>query len=130
MTISKPIKYSSLRYQQWPVTQAETTTSTPEENFDQQPTLLDIEPITNKYQESILNYYVPTKPLSINSYSVIDNVISNFYIDKISSIYHKSHETLQQLITKERIDSQSKIKTLPSEQLNQVLKFGQPILVN
>lgn len=129
MTISKPIKYSSLRYQQWPV-QAETTTSTPEENFDHQPTLLDIEPITNKYQESILNYYVPTKPLSINSYSVIDNVISNFYIDKISSIYHKSHETLQQLITKERIDSQSKIKTLPSEQLNQVLKFGQPILVN
>lgn len=123
LTISKPIKYSSLRYQQWPVTQAETTTSTPEENFDHQPTLLDIEPITNKYQESILNYYVPTKPLSINSYSVIDNVISNFYIDKISSIYHKSHETLQQLITKERIDSQSKIKTLPSEQLNQVLKI-------
>ena len=70
---------------------------------------------------------MPTKPLSINSYSVIDNVISNFYIDKISSIYHKSHETLQQLITKERIDSQSKIKTLPSEQLNQVLKICQPI---
>lgn len=122
LSISKPIKYSSLGYQQWQ-TQEETTTADFDKQQQQQQTLFDIEPITNKYQESILNYYVPTKPLSINSYSVLDNVISNFYIDKISSIYHKSHETLQQLVTKERIDSQSKIQTLPSEHLNQVLKI-------
>ncbi|RCK62306.1 Sentrin-specific protease 2 [Candida viswanathii] len=107
LSIAKPINYSPVA-----IDPIEYTT------FDDAPNLLDLPP--TPYQQSILDYYLPTKPISINSYSLIGNVISNFYMDRVSSVYQQSHDKLQELITKKRIDSTSLIRPLSPGQLSQV----------
>lgn len=74
------------------------------------------------YQQSILNYYVPSKPVSMTSYSIIDNFISNYYIDKISSIYTKGHDKIQEMITQKRLEAISTLKPLTDDQLAHVHK--------
>ncbi|KAL6454545.1 Senp1 Sentrin-specific protease 1 [Candida maltosa Xu316] len=85
-----------------------------------QPGLLDF---PTEYQQSILDYYIPTKPMSIHSYSLLDNVISNFYIDTISSFYEKSQNKLQDLITKKRTEAISIVKPLSPNQLTKVTEI-------
>ncbi|EGW34305.1 uncharacterized protein SPAPADRAFT_148983 [Spathaspora passalidarum NRRL Y-27907] len=72
------------------------------------------------YRKSILNYYVPSKPISMTSYSIVDNFISNFYIDRISSIYQSAQDKLQDVITAKRLDFLSAVKPLTSDQLTHV----------
>ncbi|EER35998.1 conserved hypothetical protein [Candida tropicalis MYA-3404] len=109
LSIAKPIKYSYV-----PTESSQYIGEVDEDS----PSLLDTP--TTPYQQSILDYYVPTKPMSIHSYSLVDNFISNLYIDKISSVYQQSHDKLQELITKKRLESVSLIKPLAADQLSQV----------
>lgn len=96
------------------IIQQATSTVTP--NHDH---FFDIKPKTN-YQQSILNFYTPPKPISITSYSIIDDLITNFKIDRISETYKKAQFKTQELITAKRLAAKAKIKPLDDSQLAKV----------
>ncbi|CCG20591.1 Ulp2 SUMO deconjugation enzyme [Candida orthopsilosis Co 90-125] len=79
----------------------------------------NIGPKTN-YQQSILNFYIPPQPVSITSYSLIDDLIANFKIDRISETYKKAQSKTQDLITAKRLASKTKIEPLNESQLTKV----------
>ncbi|ODV79917.1 cysteine proteinase, partial [Suhomyces tanzawaensis NRRL Y-17324] len=94
------------------------------EDYDDLLNLTIHETPTKKYHQSILNYYVPSKPISSTNYSILDSLISNFFIDKqASSQYEKSHLKTQDAVTKNRIQSLSKITPLDNSQLSQVMNI-------
>ncbi|KAI5950982.1 hypothetical protein KGF54_004056 [Candida jiufengensis] len=82
--------------------------------------LFDISPVPTNYQQSVLDYYIPSKPKSINNYSILDDLIRSLNFNKITSAYEQSQSKLQDLITKKRLASVSKIKPLNNDQLVKV----------
>ncbi|KAG5420976.1 hypothetical protein I9W82_000066 [Candida metapsilosis] len=74
------------------------------------------------YQQSILNFYIPPKPVSITSYSLVDDLIANFKkIDRISDSYKRQQLKTQDLITAKRLASTTKkIEPLNESQLLKV----------
>ncbi|KAI5967671.1 hypothetical protein CANMA_002851 [Candida margitis] len=83
------------------------------------PQFFDVEPKT-EYQQSILNFYVPPRPISITSYSLIDDLIANFKIDRISETYKQAQSKTQDIITAKRLASKAKIEPLNDSQLAKV----------
>lgn len=75
------------------------------------------------YQESILNFYLPAKPISSANYSFVDSVISNFQIDRISTLYSQNHEKIQNFVTNKRLQSASSITALDKSQTSQVTQI-------
>ncbi|CAK9436247.1 uncharacterized protein LODBEIA_P08050 [Lodderomyces beijingensis] len=78
-------------------------------------------PIT-KYQESILNYYANTRPISSPAPSLLDNLISNIYKDKIATTFEQTQAKVQELITKKRLEAVAGVKPLTDQQANQVYR--------
>ncbi|KAK6204945.1 uncharacterized protein RJT21DRAFT_12130 [Scheffersomyces amazonensis] len=79
-----------------------------------------LSPRISDYKKTVLNYYIPSLPISTASYSVLDNLIPQYYIDKVSSIYQNYHDSILSRVDKSRIESQSLIKPLTSNQLSKV----------
>ncbi|CAI5755585.1 unnamed protein product [Candida verbasci] len=108
LSIANPINYSYKTKQQQLI------------KHEPRESILNIRNDITPYQESILNYYIPTKPISLNQHSLIDNFISDFYIDKISSIYESTSNNLQSTITKKRLENLQVVKSLDYSQLAKV----------
>ncbi|KAK6460131.1 hypothetical protein DFJ63DRAFT_262625 [Scheffersomyces coipomensis] len=82
--------------------------------------LSDPTPKISEYKKTVLDYYIPGKPISASSYSVLDSFIPQYYIDKVSNIYQNYHDSILSKVDKSRIDSQTLIKPLLSSQIAKV----------
>ncbi|KAG2730784.1 hypothetical protein G9P44_005933 [Scheffersomyces stipitis] len=78
------------------------------------------EPQISEYKKSILNYYIPSSPVSITNYSIVDKLIPHYYVDKISAEYDRKRIDNQKIIEKSRLDSLSKITPLGPQELQKV----------
>ncbi|KAI5948828.1 hypothetical protein KGF57_005226 [Candida theae] len=84
--------------------------------------LFNIDPPKTEYQQSILNFYIPPKPVSITSYSLVDDLIANFKnTDRISETYKIAQSKTLDVITAKRLASKvKKIEPLTDSQLTKV----------
>lgn len=75
----------------------------------------------DQYRSSIINYYNRYIPQPPKSYSFIDDIIPNYHIDtQISDNYKQNQLSNIAKVENERLKSKSVIKSLDSNQLNQV----------
>lgn len=87
------------------------------------PHLLEVEPRTNDYDKEVLSHYLPNKPISALNYSIIDTLLSTFHIDKISDVYERERQNIQNLFNQERTKEETGIKALSGDELSKVLNI-------
>ncbi|KAI5966798.1 uncharacterized protein KGF55_000207 [Candida pseudojiufengensis] len=119
LSIAKPVRYNHSRQRKGLIPDESRSNSMSQRSPDSD-NLLDISPTISNYQQSILNYYIPSKPISVNKYSIVDDLISNLRSNKLTSAYESSQSKIQDIITKRRLASLSKITPLSDDQLLKV----------
>ncbi|KAK6458940.1 uncharacterized protein RJT20DRAFT_124058 [Scheffersomyces xylosifermentans] len=77
------------------------------------------------YNRHILNYYIPSKPMSMTDYSIVDSLIPNYFVERESNEYDKQRKAKLHSLEKSRLDTLSKITPLSNDQLQKVQTIWQ-----